>query len=188
MPSTESTVFVELVSVAVLSAWMIASVLARVDNANLCGEQVVCMGCENICAKLRDTKRRTTSPMTIPRTLPFGFGKATIRPSPRLGTMAAGTLACASCCATAVSRWVASSSSSMSRSVSAVRPDGPGAAPFFGAAQVVDDGGCWYFDGLVRLEGGNVGAGGLVLVWWPASWVSELLQDVLGPGCCGACC
>ena len=44
--------------------------------------------------------------------------------------MAAGTFACASCCATAVSRWVASSLSSTRRSVSAVRPDGPGAAPF----------------------------------------------------------
>ena len=188
MPSTESTVFVELVSVAVVSAWMIASVLARVDNANLCGEQVVCMSCENICAKLRDTKRRTTSPMTIPRTLPFGFGKATIRPSPRLGTMAAGTLACASCCATAVSRWVASSSSSMSRSVSAVRPDGPGAAPF-----------------LVRRKLWMMVAAGISTGWsgWKAAMSGLVGWYWLGgrrvgsrssckmfsvPGCCGACC
>ena len=88
------------------------------------------MCCEYICAKLRETRRRTMSPMTMPRTRPFGFCKATIRPRARLGTIASGTLPSAICWATAVSRCVASSSSSMSRSVSAVRPEGPGAAPF----------------------------------------------------------
>ena len=97
-------VCVWLASVASVRAWITASVPARVDNANWCGEQLVWMGPANICAKFREASRRSTSPMTIPRTRPFSFCNATVRPSPRLGMMVAGTLACARRWATAVSR------------------------------------------------------------------------------------
>lgn len=114
MPSTERTVRWG-------SVW--------VDKANWCGEQARWIGEAKCWAMLRDTTLRRMSPMTIPRTRPFGFCSATMRPNPRAVAVGGGMLAAASCCATWTNVFVLSSSSSKSRNVSAVRPDGPGAAP-----------------------------------------------------------
>ena len=82
------------------------------------------------CAMQRDTKRRSVSPTTMPRTLPFGFCKATRRPKAIAAAMVGGTRAWARSWVT-WPRWaVLVSSSKSNRSVSVVRPDGPGAAPF----------------------------------------------------------
>lgn len=97
MPSTLSTVCVGSESVAAVSAWMMASVPALVDRANWCGKQLAWMFVAKICPRLLDTRRRSTSPMMMPRTLPFGFCRATTRPKPMLAAIVAGTLACASC-------------------------------------------------------------------------------------------
>ena len=57
-----------------------ASVPAREDKANWCGEQARWIGEAKCWAMLRDTTLRRMSPMTIPRTRPFGFCNATMRP------------------------------------------------------------------------------------------------------------
>ena len=82
------------------------------------------------CATQRDTKRRSVSPATMPRTLPFGFCKATRRPKAIAAAMVGGTRAWARSWVT-WPRWaVLVSSSKSKRSVSVARPDGLGAAPF----------------------------------------------------------
>ena len=74
----------------------------------------------------RDTKRRSVSPTTMPRTLPFGFCKATRRPKAIAAAMVGGTRAWARSWVT-WPRWaVLVSSSKSNRSVSVVRPDGIG--------------------------------------------------------------
>ena len=80
-------------------------------------------------ARHRETSLRNTSPTTIPRTLPLGLVRATIRPRPMARAISAGILAWAKCRATRMRLVVAVSSSSRMRRVSVVRPDGPGAAP-----------------------------------------------------------
>ena len=104
-PSMDRTVVAVLCCVAVLRAWMIAPVPARVDKANWCGLQAAWMLVANIWAKHRETTRRKTSPMTKPRTPPFGFCKATVRPIPIALAMVAGILAWAKRLQT-VTNWV----------------------------------------------------------------------------------
>ena len=65
----------------------------------------------------------------MPRTRPFGFDKATNRPRPKAALIAGGMFACAKRVATATKLFVMLSSSKISLKVSAVRPEGPGAAP-----------------------------------------------------------
>ena len=115
--------------VATVMPCTMASVPAREDKANWCGEQARWIGEAKCWAMLRDTTLRRMSPMTIPRTRPCGFCNATMRPNPRAVAVGGGMLAAASCCATWTNAFALSSSSSRSRNISAVRPDGPGAAP-----------------------------------------------------------
>ena len=132
VPSTDTTVFAGLASVAAVRAWTTASVPVRVDRANWCSAQLVWMGPANICARFRETSRRRTSAMTIFSGSSIGFfSNATIRPSPRQGMIVAGSLVCANRWATAVRRWVVFSIIKHQRSVSAVRPERPGAAFLF---------------------------------------------------------
>ena len=65
----------------------------------------------------------------MPRTRPFGFDKATNRPRPKAALIAGGMFACAKRVTTATKLFVMLSSSKISLKVSAVRPEGPGAAP-----------------------------------------------------------
>lgn len=106
-----------------------ASAPAPVDNANWGGRQTAAMGSAYVWAKQRATSRRSRSPTMIALTLPWGFCKATRRPSPSALVMSRGTSALAIWLATVMNDWVVCSSSSTNRKVSAVRPDGPGAAP-----------------------------------------------------------
>ena len=66
-------------------------------------------------AKHRATKRRVKSPITMPRTRPFGFWRATMRPRPRALAASLGTAACATSCVTRTNRSEASSSSRSTR-------------------------------------------------------------------------
>ena len=78
-------------------------------------------------ASSHQTAREVSNDYTTDSSVGFFF-KATTRPKPRAEAMVAGTWARATCCATVASWCVAGSSSSRRRNVSAVRPDGPGAA------------------------------------------------------------
>ena len=117
-------------------------------------------------AKLRATRRRGKSPMIIPRTRPLGFCKATTRPKPRAEAMVAGTWARATCCATVATWCVAGSSSSRRRNVSAVRPDGPGAARlrlqrrFWMMVAMGSSAGCSGWKVVIWSSGGSCGAAG----------------------------
>ena len=137
MPSTDTMVLLGSSSVALVMAWTTASVPARVDRAYWCGEQAWWMCWENCCARLRATNLRRRSPITRPRTRPLGFWRATRRPRPSAWLAVSGSSALAICCVTWMSLLVASSSSRTSRKVSAVRPEGPGAAPFLARHKLV---------------------------------------------------
>ena len=54
---------------------------ALVDNAYWCGEVAASTAWPNCWAMVRATSLRTTSPATMPRTLPSGFVKAVILPN-----------------------------------------------------------------------------------------------------------
>ena len=82
------------------------------------------------CLSVLDTTRRRRSPTTRPRMRPFGFWSATSLPNAMALLACWGRSACASKCETCRNAWVASASSRTKRKVSAVRPEGPGAAPF----------------------------------------------------------
>ena len=116
--------------------------------------------------------------MIIPRTRPLGFCKATTRPKPRAEAMVAGTWARATCCATVASWCVAGSSSSRRRNVSAVRPDGPGAAPlrlqrrFWMMVAMGSSAGC---SGWKMLESCDLVVWRLVRCCWPAAGVTQFV-------------
>ena len=128
-PSTDRMVWVGLASVTAVRAWTTASVPDRVAKANWWGWQAVWIGWAYFWARHRETSLRNTSPTTMPRTLPLGLVRATIRPRPMARAISAGILAWARWRATRMRLVVAVSSSIRMRRVSAVRPDGPGAAP-----------------------------------------------------------
>ena len=129
IPSTERMVWFGLVWERVVSVWTMASVPARVDSAYWCGWHAAWKVVAYCCAMQRETKRRSVSPTTMPRTLPLGFCKATRRPKAIAVAMVGGTRAWARSCVTWPSWAVLVSSSKSNRSVSVVRPEGPGAAP-----------------------------------------------------------
>ena len=74
--------------------------------------------------------RLPRSPITMPRTRPFRFWRATMRPRPGALAASLGAAAFATSCVTRTKRSEAPSSSRSARATSAVRPEGPGAAPF----------------------------------------------------------
>jgi hypothetical protein len=104
--------------------------------------------------------------MIIPQTRPLGFCKATTRPKPRAEAMVAGTWARATCCATVATWCVAGSSSSRRRNVSAVRPDGPGAARlrlqrrFWMMVAMGSSAGCSGWKVVIWSSGGSYSAAG----------------------------
>ena len=168
--------------VATVMPWTMASVPARVDKANWCGEQAWWIGCAKCWAMLRDTTLRRMSPMTMPRTRPFGFRRATSRPSPMAVARDGGMLAAASCWAIWTNLLVLSSSSGI-RKVSAVRPDGPGAAPLRVRRRfrmMVAAGMC---KAGQRVEVEQVLVDGLVAAGRSAGWVLEFVQGVPCAGC-----
>ena len=73
IPSTDSMVWFGWASVAEVRAWTMASVPARVERANWWGMHAAWKWLAYVCAKHRETSLRRRSPMTMPRTLPFGF-------------------------------------------------------------------------------------------------------------------
>ena len=128
-----------LLCVVAVSACTTAPVPARVDSANWWGAQATWNWVAKTWAMQRAMTRRKTSPMTSPRMPPLGLVSATIRPNPMACAMFGGTRACAKCWHTSTKRAVVASSSKTSRSVSAVRPDGPGAAPFLERRRAVSN-------------------------------------------------
>ena len=112
----------------------------------------------------------------MPRTLPLGFWRAMRRPSPIAWWMPGGRSADAKRCATRTNFCVASSSSKTSLSVSAVSPDGPGAAAFRARRKLVRRRSA----GMSTGSGGSYwsSAGSQCLVWclWPAVGVGELVS------------
>lgn len=75
--------------------------------------------------------------MTMPRTLPFGFWSATTLPSPMAWLTWCGMSALAKQVATATKCCEVTSSSRTSLRISAVNPEGPGAAPFLAFRRLV---------------------------------------------------
>lgn len=134
----------------------------------------------NICAMQRDTTRRRTSPMTSPRTLPLGFWGATILPNPNAVAMVVGIWFCARRWHACVKRLVVASSSRTTRSVSAVRPEGPGAAPFLerrsavisawaGICSCCSGANCWMCGCMAAY-----GSGGLLVGSWSCASVASV--------------
>ena len=136
-------------------------------------------------ARHRETKRRKTSPTTIPRTLPFGLVRATIRPRPMAWATVAGIPAWASLRATRMRLEVAVSSSNRMRRVSAVRPDGPGAAPLRAFRRFMRSSGR-----STGWSGWNSLSDGCRGVWCVGAscWILKFLQCVGCSGRQGPCC
>ena len=98
------------------------------------------------------------------------------RPSPIAWWMPGGRSADASRCATRTNICVASSSSKTSLSVSAVSPDGPGAAAFRARRKLVRRGSAGMSTGSRGLVLEQCGVQCLVWCLWPAVGVGELVQ------------
>ena len=93
------------------------------------GRQAALKEAANCCANVRATSRRKVSPMTKPRTRPFGLRSAAMRLKRSAAAMTSGTSVSASLCAAWWSNCMSSSESRSRRKCSLVQPDGPGAAP-----------------------------------------------------------
>ena len=93
--------------------------------------------CQAPGASHLETSLRRRSPMTMPRTLPFGFWSATTLPSPMAWLTWCGMSALAKQVATATKCCEVTSSSRTSLRISAVNPEGPGAAPFLAFRRLV---------------------------------------------------
>eukprot|EP00435_Cladocopium_sp_Y103_P033837 s884_g8.t1 len=171
-PSMERTVLVGRSSVKADNEWTTASVPALVDKANWKGLHVVWKCVEKVCAIVRYTTLRSRSPTTNPRTPPYGFCKATMRPSPMAGTICGGTMAVARRFHTSAKRAVVSSSSKTMRRVSGVRPGGPAATPFhvFRRAVTSFSVARWSGGAVVSMAGGDQDPGG-----WPRSMDCQVL-------------
>ena len=182
IPSTERMVWFGSVWERVVSAWTMASVPVRVDNAYWCGWHAAWKVLAYCCAMHRETKRRSVSPTTMPRTLPLGFCKATRRPKAIAVAMVGGTRAWARRCVTWPSWAVLVSSSKSNRSVSVVRPEGPGAAPLrarrrLRRSMVIG------MSTAVWLESHDLWCERCIFLLGSTDWIPKFVKGLLGTWC-----
>ena len=177
IPSTERMVWFGLVWERVVSVWTMASVPARVDNAYWCGWHAAWKVLAYCCAMQRETKRRSVSPTMMPRTLPLGFCKATRRSKAIAVAMVGGTRAWARSCVTWPSWAALVSSSKSSRSVSVVRPEGPGAAPLRARRRLRRI-------MVIGMSAGRSGSNAMTSgAMGSTDWIPKFVQGLLGTRC-----